>query len=46
MTPIRIGMPLSRAQSTTERIRASLPILPGLMRRQSTPYSATFSAIR
>jgi hypothetical protein len=30
-TPIRIGIFLSRAQSTTMRIRSSLPILPGLM---------------
>ncbi len=28
-TPIRMGMFLSRAQSTTMRIRSSLPILPG-----------------
>jgi cytoskeleton protein RodZ len=31
---------------TTARIRSSRPILPGLIRKQSTPYSATFNAIR
>ena len=34
------------AQSTTAFTRSILPILPGLMRKQSTPYSATFSAMR
>jgi protein-S-isoprenylcysteine O-methyltransferase Ste14 len=37
---------LQSAQSTTARIRSSRPILPGLIRKQSTPYSATFNAIR
>ena len=45
LTPMRIGMPLSRAASITARTRSSRPMLPGLMRRQSTPVSATSSAI-
>ena len=38
LTPIRIGMLCSRAESTTARIRSSLPMLPGLIRKQSAPY--------
>ncbi len=45
LTPMRIGMPLSRAAETTARTRSSRPMLPGLMRRQSTPSSATRRAI-
>ncbi len=46
LTPMRIGMPLSRAAAITARTRSSRPMLPGLMRRQSTPVFATASAIR
>ena len=45
LIPIRIGIPWSRALSTTARTRSSRPMLPGLMRRQSAPASATRSAI-
>ena len=46
LTPMRMGMPLSRELLTTARTLSSLPIFPGFMRRQSTPYSSTFSAMR
>src|SRR3990167_6163498 len=39
LTPMRIEMPRSRAASTTALTRSARPILPGLMRRQSTPGS-------
>ena len=45
LTPIRIGIPLSFAAATTSLIRSSLPIFPGLIRKQSAPYPATFKAI-
>ena len=45
LTPMRIGMPWSRAASITARTRSSRPMLPGLMRRQSTPSSATRRAM-
>src|SRR3990167_6715211 len=45
LTPMRIGIPRSRAASTTALTRSARPILPGLMRRQSTPSSATRRAI-
>ena len=44
-TPILIGMLRSRAALITALTRSSRPMLPGLMRRQSTPSSATRSAI-
>ena len=36
LTPIRIGMPLSRALRTTSLNRSSPPMLPGLIRILST----------
>ena len=45
LTPMRIGILWCLAQATTSRTLASLPILPGLIRKQSAPASATASAI-
>ena len=44
LTPMRIGTPWWRAQAITSATLASLPMLPGLMRRQSAPISAALSA--
>ena len=44
-TPIRILMPWCLAAAITSRTFCSLPILPGLIRKQSAPASATASAI-
>ena len=44
-TPIRIGTLWWRAAATTSLTFWSLPILPGLIRRQSAPTSATAMAI-
>ena len=45
LTPMRIEMPWSLADCTTACTRSSRPMLPGLMRRQSAPSSATRRAI-
>ncbi len=45
LTPIRMGIFRSLQALTTDRTRSLLPIFPGLIRKQSTPSSATLSAI-
>ena len=43
-TPMRMEQPWSRAALMTSFTRSSLPMLPGLMRRQAAPLSAASMA--